>query len=103
MGILKKFFRRKRQARVQELPTGSMTVNAKGDLLTSTVSSNYSRKLLTDVSREVLGIFREAREAQLPLAEFTVHFGSLRITAREMRNGAVIFLLPATKPAPTQN
>ena len=30
----------------------------------------------------------------MPLAEVSLHFGSLRITARELRGGAIIFLLP---------
>jgi hypothetical protein len=39
----------------------------------------------------------------MPLAEISLHFGSLRITARELRGGAIIFLFPqiALSPAPT--
>ena len=43
----------------------------------------------------MLLLFREAREAQMPLAEVSIHFASLRITAREMRGGAIIFLFAA--------
>jgi hypothetical protein len=32
----------------------------------------------------------------MPLAEVSLHFGSLRITARELRGGAIIFLFPQT-------
>jgi len=39
-------------------------------------------------------LFRQARKAQLPLAEMTIHFSSLKITARELRGGAIIFLAP---------
>jgi hypothetical protein len=49
-------------------------------------------------------LFRQARDAQMPLAEFSIHFASLRITAREMRGGAVIFLSPRTVPTlPSQS
>jgi len=51
----------------------------------------------------VLTLFHEARESQIPIAEVTIHFVSLRITARELRGGAVIFLFPqsALSPMPT--
>ena len=32
----------------------------------------------------------------MPLAEVSLHFGSLRITARELRGGAIIFMFPQT-------
>jgi hypothetical protein len=94
MGFLKKIFRR--QAAVQELPSGSMTVDRNGNALTSTISSAYPATLLRDISRDVLKLFQEARDAQMALAEISIHFASLRITAREFRGGAIIFLFPQT-------
>jgi hypothetical protein len=99
MGFLKKIFGSR--ADVQELPMGSVTVNAQGGIITSTVSSAYSKTLLADISREVLVIFREAKAAQLPLAEVNIHFASLRVTARELRGGAIIFLMPQTALMPS--
>ncbi len=99
MGFLKKFFGSR--ANVQELPMGSLTVNAQGEIVTTTVSSAYSQSLLSDIAREVLVIFREAKNSQLPLAEVTIHFASLRVTARELRGGAIIFLLPQTALMPS--
>jgi hypothetical protein len=32
----------------------------------------------------------------MPLAEINLYFASLRITARELRGGAIIFLFPQT-------
>jgi hypothetical protein len=52
---------------------------------------------LHEVAVEVLRLFREARAAQMPLSEFNLHFASLRITAREMRGGAIVFLSPKTE------
>ena len=97
MGFLTKFFRG--HAAVQQLPAGSLTVNRDGKVVTSTIASGYPQGLLRDIVRDVLLLFRQAREAQMPLAEFSIHFASLRITAREMRGGAVIFLSPHTLPA----
>ena len=101
MGFLKRFFRSR--AAVQQLPTGSVTVDRDGHVVTYTVSSAYPKALLRDIGLEVLSIFREAREAQMPLAEISIHFASLNITARELRGGAVIFLLPQTAFSPPPN
>ncbi len=100
MGFLKKLFGTR--AVVQQLPSGSVTVNQRGQVITSTVSSAYPPALLREIGREVLGLFREAREAQMPLAEVSIHYASLRVTARELRGGAIIFLFPQTAllPAP---
>ena len=101
MGFLKRFFRSR--AAVQQLPTGSVTVDRDGRVVTYTVSSVNPKALLRDIGQEVLSLFREARMAQMPLAEISIHFASLNITARELRGGAVIFLLPQTafSPSPT--
>ena len=99
MGFLKRLFRSR--AAIQQLPTGSVTVDRNGHIVTYTVSSVYPKALLRDIGLEVLSLFREAREAQMPLAEVSIHFASLNITARELRGGAVIFLLPQTAFSPT--
>ena len=94
MGILKKLFGG--HAAVQQLPAGTITVDRQGRVVTSTVSSAYPKSLLQGIGRDVLELFREARVTQTPLAEVSVHFASLRITARELRGGAIIFLFPQT-------
>lgn len=94
MALLKLFS--KTRAGVQRLPSGSMTVDRSGNVVASTVSSAYPPALLQAVAEEVLRLFREARKAQMPLSEFNLHFASLRITAREMRGGALVFLSPKT-------
>jgi hypothetical protein len=101
MGFLKKIFGG--YASVQQLPTGTITVDRDGQIVTSTVTSAFPQPLLQGIGRDVLELFREARTAQMPLAEISLHFGSLRITARELRGGAIIFLFPqiALSPAPT--
>jgi hypothetical protein len=95
MGFLKYIKRlfRSRPA-VQQLPLGSLTVNRDGMVVTCTVSSAYSKTLLGEIGHEVLGILHEAREAQMPLTEINIHYGSFLVTARELRGGAIIFLLP---------
>jgi hypothetical protein len=92
LNYIKRLFRSR--PAVQQLPQGSLTVNRDGVVVTCTVSSAYSRTLLGEISRSVLVLFREAREAQMPLTEVSIHYGSFLVTARELRGGAIIFLLP---------
>jgi hypothetical protein len=104
MGFLKNILQLFRSgAGIRQLPLGSMTVDRDGQIVTSTVSSTYPKSLLQQIGQEVLVLFREARAVQLPLAEVSIHFGSLHITAREMRGGAVIFLFPQTALPHTPN
>jgi hypothetical protein len=94
MGFLKLFA--KSRPALQRLPAGSMTVDRGGNVVTTTVASTYPRGLLRDIAGEVLRLFREAHQAQIPLSELNLEFASLRITAREMRGGAIVFLSPKT-------
>jgi len=93
MGLLNLFA--KARPSLQRLPSGSMTVDREGHIVTSTVSSAYPVEILEEVADEVLRLFAEARKAQLPLTELRIHFASLNLTAREARGGAIIFLAPA--------
>ena len=100
MGFLKKIFGT-HHADVQQLPTGTITVDRHGHIVTSTVSSAFPKSLLQGIGCDVLELFSEARTAQMPLAEVSLHFGSLHITARELRGGAIIFLFPQSALLPT--
>ena len=99
MGFLKRFFRSR--AAVQQLPSGSLTVDRDGHVVLTTVSSAYPRPLLREIGQEVLALFSEARASQMPMAEVSLHFASLHITARELRGGAIIFLFPQAAFSPT--
>jgi hypothetical protein len=90
-------------ATVRELPSGSVTVDQSGSVVTSTVSSAFPNTTLQAIGQDVIAMFREARAAQMPLAEVSLQFGSLLITARELRGGAVIFLFPQTALMPSPN
>ncbi|HLP77375.1 MAG TPA: hypothetical protein VK327_10715 [Candidatus Paceibacterota bacterium] len=92
MGFLKFFS--KSGAAVQKLPSGSFTVDRNGNIVAATVASSYPPELLEVIASEVLKLFRDARDGQVPLTEFNLHFASLQITARELRGGAIVFLSP---------
>jgi len=103
MGILNKIF--SAQASVQQLPSGTVTVDRQGGIVTSTVASNFPLPLVQTIAKEVLELFREARVGQMPMSEVSLHFSSLRITARELRGGAIIFMFPqtASSQSPTRS
>jgi hypothetical protein len=92
MGLLSLFA--KPSPALQRLPAGSMTLDRNASILATTISSAHDPEVLQHIGEQVLRLFREARKAQLPLAEFTLHFGSLQVTARDLRGGAIIFLTP---------
>jgi hypothetical protein len=76
------------------LPSGSFTVDRKGSVLVGTLPSSFPAELVQAIADQVLSTFREATEAQLPLSELVVHYPSIKITARELRGGAMVFLSP---------
>jgi hypothetical protein len=100
MGLLT-FFSRPAPSLVG-LPAGSFTVDRRGSILVSTVPSSFPTAMVKDIGQQVLSTFQEAATAQLPLSELTVNYPSLKITARELRGGALIFLSPRTPYAPAR-
>ena len=92
MGILKLFA--KPAPVVRKLPAGSFTVDRDGNVMTTTVGSEYPQWLLEDTAREVLTLFRGARAARMPLTGLELNYAGLHITAREMQGGAIVFLSP---------
>lgn len=93
MGLLNMFCGRSSPPLLR-LPSGSFTVDRTGLVLTGTVPSAFPQNLVREVADRVLQAFREASAAQLPLAQLIIDYPSLRITARELRGGAIIFLAP---------
>ena len=94
MGFLKYF--PKSAPPLLQLPSGSFTVDRDGHVLVATLPSTFPAALVQEIGRRVLESFREAQAAQLPLTELVVHYASLKISARELRGGALVFLSPKT-------
>jgi hypothetical protein len=78
------------------LPSGSFTVDREGSILVGTLPSSFPPHLVEGIAQQVLAAFRQAEEAHLPLSELVLHFASLKIKARELRGGALIYLSPKT-------
>jgi hypothetical protein len=92
MGFLK-WFSSSRPA-VHKPPSGSFTVDRHGKVMSSTVGADCPVSQLHDIAMEILPVFQEARAAQMPLAEVSLDFAGLQVSARDMQGGAIIFISP---------
>lgn len=94
MGFLNLFSRKTDRDALVRLPSGSFTVDRNGSLVASTLPQSFSESYIRDITAVVLDTFRGAAQAQIPLRELVIQFAALKLTAREMRGGAMIFLTP---------
>ena len=78
------------------LPHGSFTVDREGRVLASTLPQSFPNEFAEEIAVDVLAAFRDAQAAKLVLREFIVRYANLKLTARELRGGAIIFLVPQT-------
>jgi hypothetical protein len=98
MGFLSIFA--KPSAPLLKLPSGSFTVDREGTVLIGTLPSSFPTDLARDIAAQILAAFRDAETAQLPLSMLVINFPTLKVTAKEMRGGAIIFLAPRVPYAP---
>jgi hypothetical protein len=83
------------------LPSGAFTVDPQGNLVGSTVPQWVPESLVLQVGREILAVFKGAAAVRPPFSQLRVQYGTLRIAAREMRGGAIVFLSPTVlQPLP---
>ena len=94
MGLLDFFSKPKAAAALERMPSGSFTVDRSGKILASTLPHTFSEARVLELGKLALDTFQRAREAKLPLTELHVHFTGLKLTIREQRGGAMIFLAP---------
>jgi hypothetical protein len=78
------------------LPSGSFTLDPSGRVVASTVPRSFPPHLLQPIAEAVLATFESARTALQPLTELVVDFPAFKVTARELRGGAIIFLAART-------
>ena len=98
MGLLSLFA--KPAPSLVRLPSGSFTVDRDGRVLTGTLPSSFPVSLVKDIAQQVRAAFAEADTAQLPLTELIINYPSLKISARELRGGAIVFLSPKAPSSP---
>lgn len=93
MGFLSKF-NKPQKAELKRLPSGTFTVDKDCRIVSSTVPRSVPEEQIKEIGRQVLAIFSSAREANLTFGELVVQYSAIKITAREMRGGAMVFLAP---------
>jgi hypothetical protein len=91
MGLVKK---KKSGGPLQRLPTGTFTVDAQGRVVSSTVPQSVPVAVVRAIGESVIAVFQGARRANVSFSEMVAQYASFKITAREMRGGAIIFLSP---------
>lgn len=106
MGLLDLFSKAK-QPRLMRLPSGSFTLDADGKIMTSTLPQSFPESRMREIGQQVLESFKAAKQAQMPLSELVVNYSAIKLLARELRGGAMIFLMPhnlnqSTKPAKSE-
>src|SRR6266536_2290171 len=94
MGILNLIIRRSSQTGLVRLPTGSFTLDPTGRIVASTLPRSFPAAQVREIGDLVLSTFQLAREAHIPLTELIADYAALKLTARELRGGAIIFLAP---------
>lgn len=96
MGILKIFSKTPEASTLARLPAGSFTVDREGRIMTSTLPQSFPAPHVKEVAQVVLDSFRLAQAVNLPLNELVIQYAALKITAKELRGGAIIYLVPHT-------
>jgi hypothetical protein len=79
---------------LRRLPSGSFTVDPAGRIVASTLPRSYPSEQVQEIARLAMTTFEEARDSHLLLTELVVDYPSLKMTARELRGGAIVFLAP---------
>jgi hypothetical protein len=81
-------------SQMRRLPSGSFTLDPAGRIVASTLPRTYPASLVQQIAQIVMKAFDLAHASHLLLTELVVEYPALKLTARELRGGAIIFLAP---------
>ncbi len=101
MGFLG-LFPKSKYSRLLHLPAGSFTLDREGRVMSSTLPSSFPKAHMSQIAQKVLATFASAQAAQMPLAEIIISYAALRILARELRGGAIVYLMPQALNQPVK-
>ena len=91
-------FNKAQKPEVKRLASGTFTVGPDGPDRQFDLRGSVPETLVKDIGRQVLAIFEGAHKANLQFSELVVQYAAFKITARQMRGGAIIFLSPRSLP-----
>jgi hypothetical protein len=84
----------KQSSRLTKLPSGAFSVDQDGHIVSSTLPKTFPESQMREIGQRVLAFFRGSQNAQLPVTELNVYYPSLKLTARNLRGGAIVYLSP---------
>lgn len=93
MGFLN-LFKNENADLTPRLPSGSFTMDRTGRIVISTVPHSFPEAHVREIGQLVLALFRSAQEQRLPLTELLIQYAGLKLSARDLRGGAIVFLAP---------
>lgn len=79
-----------------KLPSGCFTVDRKGQVVISTLPSTYPRKSIQEIGKYAIRAFELSRNADIPLSELIIHYAAIKMVAKELRGGAIVYLKPVS-------
>jgi hypothetical protein len=85
-----------------KIPTGCFSLDPDGNVVSNTLPGSFPPEIMEVIGKTVLVTLQEANETALGLSEISVHYASLRITARDLHGGALVFLNPLMMSTPEQ-
>ncbi|MBI1840833.1 MAG: hypothetical protein HYR88_08305 [Verrucomicrobia bacterium] len=98
MGLLNfiPFLRRSTDTDLTRLPSGTFTMDRKGSIVSSTLPTSFPLAHVREIGRCVMDSFRAARQSRIRVNEIHIHYSTLKITAKEMKGSAVVFVMPTS-------
>jgi hypothetical protein len=99
MGFVTQFFIKPAKPALVQQPSGSFMVDRQGKITTSTLPGSFSSAHAKVIGEHVLSAFRSADRAEIKVSELVIHFLDLKLIARSMRGGAMVFVLPRSAMA----
>jgi hypothetical protein len=93
MGLLSSRYR-KEPLDIHALPSGCITIDRNGAVIASTLSQSVQPAKIQHIAGMVFRALQGARGASLSLTEIQVDYPALKIVARELKGGAIVFLTP---------
>ena len=95
MGFLN-FFSDQKNSQMARLPAGSFTLDGEGRVMTSTLPHSFPTAQMREIGKKILATFQAAQKAEIPLSEIVIQYTALKLQARKLRKGAIVFLAPQT-------
>lgn len=93
MSFITQFFIKPAKPALLRVPSGTFTLDRKGKVMTSTLPQSFSPHTRA-IAQHVMEAFRLAEAAKMKLNEIVIAYPTLRIIARDLRGGVLVYLQP---------